>query len=91
MEDFEDKQSCAEDWPDPGIDPLVCRSRLRCPFLCLATRVSTLSQPIFYISIAGTYQIANSVFSSLSRRSASQKPLTIFLVHRQATGHPFSA
>jgi hypothetical protein len=49
IEDFEDKQSCAEDWPDPGIDPLVCRSRLRCPFLCLATRVSALSQPFFYI------------------------------------------
>jgi hypothetical protein len=25
MEDFEDKQSCAEDWPDHGIDPLVSK------------------------------------------------------------------
>lgn len=24
MEEFEDKQSCAEDWPDHDIDPLVC-------------------------------------------------------------------
>jgi hypothetical protein len=32
MEDFEDKQSCAEDWPDHGIDPLVCEGRLLLPF-----------------------------------------------------------
>ena len=28
IEDFEDKQSCAEDWPDHGIDPLVCEKLL---------------------------------------------------------------
>ena len=32
MEDFEDKQSCAEDWPDHGVDPLVCTNCQHCPF-----------------------------------------------------------
>ena len=36
MEDFEDKQSCAEDWPAHGIDPLVCKGHQLFPFPCLA-------------------------------------------------------
>ena len=40
MEDFEDKQSCAEDWPDHGIDPLVCERCLLVFFTCSCVATS---------------------------------------------------
>jgi hypothetical protein len=47
MEDFEDKQSCAEDWPDHGIDPLVCKGRSFLPFAHLSKYSLPPNQSLF--------------------------------------------
>jgi hypothetical protein len=56
MEDFEDKQSCAEDWPDHGIDPLVSKGS-QLPFsICLSKRFLP-PKPSLLIKVSSSREI----------------------------------
>ena len=92
LDKFEEKQSCAEDWHDHGIDPLV---RQGCPLLSSFVFLSQCPLPprwslfIDHLSLREIHLLIQSAFSS--RPSTSQRPPTTLPGHKQATGLQSSA